>query len=307
MIVPNFQIKERKETADFAQFIIEPLQPGYGQTLGNTLRRILLTSLPGAAISQVKIAGVRHKFSTLKGLKEDIIELILNLKQVRLAYQGEKPVKLELVKNGPGEVKAGDIKAPAVVKIINKDLVLANLADKEARLKMEMVVETGFGYQPAEEKKTEKIGIILMDTLFSPVRRVNYWVEATRVGRETNWDRLILEITTDGTIKPKEALKKAAQISVDFFNRVVKPQKMAAKSLKSGALGKEIVNLTVEELELPTRIVNALRKGGYGMVSNLDGVTTKDLARVKNLGEKSIEIVQKALLKKGVNLKKEEK
>ncbi|HUS60387.1 MAG TPA: DNA-directed RNA polymerase subunit alpha [Nevskiaceae bacterium] len=302
MIVPSFQVKKEKETNDFGQFIIEPLEQGYGDTLGNALRRVLLTSLPGAAITQVKVSGVRHKFSTLAGLKEDIIELILNIKQIRVRYEGEKAIRLRLEKSGPGEVKAGDIKTPAQVEIVNKDQVLANLADRKAKLKVEFQVETGVGYLPAEERKTEKIGVILVDAAFGPIKRVNYRVEATRVGGRANLDRLILEITTDGTIKPSQALKKAAKTLVAFFNQIVEPKKLKVKKEKVKTISSEAMKLTVEEIELPTRIVNALRKGGYGTVSDLSAAHPADLAKVKNLGEKSIKIIGVVLAKKGIEL-----
>ncbi|PJE69133.1 DNA-directed RNA polymerase subunit alpha [Candidatus Shapirobacteria bacterium CG10_big_fil_rev_8_21_14_0_10_38_14] len=303
MINPNFQIKKEQQTKDFGRFVIEPLQQGYGHTLGNALRRVLLSSLPGAAITQVKVAGAKHKFSTLEGLEEDLIELILNIKQIRLAYKGEKPIKLELEKSGPGQVKAGDIKTPAQVEIINKDLVLANLANRQSKLKMQLVVETGFGYLPAEERETDKLGVILVDALFSPVRRVNYWLESARVGRKTNWDKLILEITTNGAVKPSESLKQAAKILIDFFNQIVAPKKVSEKAPKKEGIFSEAMKLTVEEIELPTRIVNALRKGGYGTINDLTAAQQADLAKVKNLGEKSIKIIQAALVKKGFGLK----
>jgi len=183
------------------------------------LRRVLLSSLPGAAITQIKISGAKHKFSTLEGLSEDIIDLILNLKQVRFKYEGSKPVKLELEKGGPGEVKAGDIKTLANIQVTNKDLLLANLADKKSKIKVEMTIENGFGYQLAEANKENKLGLIPLDAAFSPVKRVNYQVEATRVGKKTDLDKLVLEITTDGTIKPKEALKSSAKILIAFSTK----------------------------------------------------------------------------------------
>jgi len=303
MVEPLFQIKKEKETADFGKFAIEPLEQGYAHTLGNSLRRVLLTSLPGAAVTQVKISGVKHRFSTLEGLKEDIIELILNLKQLRIKYQGKKPAKLTLDVSGPREVKAVDIKTPAKVEIINKDQVLGSLANKKNRLKAEMVVESGFGYSPAEERKSEKLGVISIDASFSPIRRVNYKVEATRVGRRTDLDRLIFEITTDGTIKPSEALKNSANILVAYFNQVVSPKKAPKVKKKEGVAPLVTLELTVEELDLPTRIANALRKGGYGTLGDLTAASREDLAKVKNLGEKSIKVVEAALAEKGVSLK----
>ena len=300
MIEPIFHIKSEQESATFGRFIIEPLEQGFGQTLGNSLRRVLLSSLPGAVITQIKIGGVKHKFSTLEGMSEDVIDLILNLKQVRFGYEGEKPVKLELEKSGPGVVKADDIKTSANVQVINKDLVLANLANKKSSLKIEMTVEKGFGYLPAEVDKEGKLGVIPLDAAFSPVRRVNYQVEATRVGQRTDLDKLILEITTDGTIKPKEALKASAKILITFFNQVINPKKVEVKKEAKSPIDEEATKLTLEELDLSTRIVNALRKSGYGTVADLLGIKPADLAKIKNLGEKSIKTVQTALAKKGV-------
>lgn len=302
MIDPLFQIKKEKETADFGKFIIEPLKQGYGHTLGNTIRRVLLTSLPGAVITQVKVTGVKHQFSTLEGLKEDIIEFILNLKQLQIKYEGEKPAKITLDVTGPREVKAADIKTPAKVEIINKDHVLGKLANKKSRLKAEMVVESGFGYSPAEERKSEKLGVIPVDASYSPVKKVNYRVEATRVGRRTDLDRLIFEITTNGTVKPSEALKKAASILVDYFNQVVSPKK-APKKKKEEVTRLGMLDLTVEELDLPTRIANSLRKGGYGTLGDLAAATRADLAKVKNLGDKSIKVIEAALAGKEASLK----
>lgn len=303
MIELLFQIKKEKETNDSGHFVIEPLERGFGHTLGNALRRVLLSSLPGAAITQVKITGVKHKFSTLEGLREDIIEFILNLKQIKISYDGKKPAKLTLDKTGPGEVKAGDIETPAKVEIVNKDLVLGNLATKKNRLKAEMMVESGLGYVPAEERKTEKLGEIPVDAIFSPVRQVNYRVEATRVGRRTDLDRLVLEISTDGSLKPSKALKQAGQILVDYFQQVVVPRKAPKKKKEVVTVSDLTLRLTVEELDLPTRIANALRKGGYGTMGDLVKVSEANLSKVKNLGEKSIKIVRAALSQKGVDLK----
>ncbi|MCX6725885.1 MAG: DNA-directed RNA polymerase subunit alpha [Candidatus Shapirobacteria bacterium] len=307
MIEPIFNIKSEQETANFGKFIIEPLEEGFGQTLGNSLRRVLLAGLPGAAITQIKINGVKHKFSTLEGMSQDIIDLILNLKQVRFKYDGEKPVKLELEKTGPGQIKAGDIKTSAVIEVVNKDLVLADLADKKSKLKLEMVVEKGFGYLPAETKKSEKLGVMSVDAAFSPVKRVNYQVESTRVGQRTDLDKLILEITTDGTIKPKEALKASAKILIAFFNQVIQPKKVSLKEEVKPQAYEEATKLTLEELDLPTRIVNALRKTGYGTVADLLAINPDNLARIKNLGEKSIKTVQAALAKKNIKWEPGEK
>lgn len=299
MFEPSFQIKKIKQTDNFGIFTIEPLPQGYGYTLGNSLRRTLLTSLPGTAVTQIKVSGVKHRFSTLQGLKEDIIELILNTKQIRIKYNKEKPVKLQLEKTGPGQVVAGDIKTPAGVEIVNKDLVLGNLADKKSRLKVEMVAERGFGYLAAEERKSEKLGEIPIDASFSPIRRVNYKVEATRVGRKTDLDKLILEITTDGTMKPQDAVRESARVLIGFFKQIVEPKAVPAEEKKEVTVS-EVMKLTVEEIELPTRIANALRRAGYEAVGDLAAATTDDLAKVKNLGEKSVQIIQSSLAKKGM-------
>jgi len=301
MLETNFQIKKIKETSNFGQFSMEPLPQGYGHTLGNALRRVLLTSLQGTAITKVKISGVKHKFSTLVGMKEDVVELLLNLKQVRIKYEGEKEVKLLLEKSGPGQVKAGDIQTPPGVEIVNKDLVLANLVDKKSKLKMEMIAERGFGYLPAEEKKNEKFGTIVLDAIFSPITRVNYKVETTRVGRQTDLDRLILEVISDGTIRPQQALKEAARVLISFFTQILRPKEVSVEEEKYQMPVNEAFKLTLEELNLPTRIINALDKGGYETVGDLVGATKADLSSVKNLGEKSLNIILSDLKKRGIN------
>lgn len=304
MIIPNFQIKTEKESPDFGVFIIEPLQQGYGQTLGTALRRVLLTSLPGAAITQAKISGVKHLFSTLKGLKEDIIEFTLNIKKVRLSYTGDKPVKISLEKTGPGVITAGDFVTPSTVKIINKNLVLGNLSDSSSRFRGDFWVESGFGYIPFEEREPAEIGTIPLDGIFTPVQRVNYQVSATRVGRVTNFDKLTLEIWTDGAISPKDALIHAAKILTSFFSQVVEPKAEVSGKEDERPVGKkdEEMSLMVEELELPTRIVNALLKVGIKNVGDLKETGGKKLSKIKNLGGKSLKIIEATLGSKGIQL-----
>jgi DNA-directed RNA polymerase subunit alpha len=298
---PLFQIKKEKEVKNKAVFAIEPLEQGYGHTLGNALRRVLLTSLPGAAVTFVKIAGVRHQFTTLSGLKEDLVELILNIKKIRIKYQGKDPVKVKLEATGPGEVKAKKIKAPAGVEIANPDLVLANLADKKSKLNVEMTIESGFGYSPFEERKSDVLGVIPVDATFSPIIRVNYNVEATRVGRLTNYDRLVFELETDGTIAPREAVKEAAKILVAYFKQVVEPKVPKKKIEEQPAISHETLRLSVQELNLPTRIVNALEKAGYKTVADLIAGDKKEISKVRNLGEKSLKIIEIALKEKEVD------
>jgi len=309
MITPSFKTTTVKSSADYGEFIIEPLEQGYGHTLGNALRRVLLSSLEGAAITEVKIGSVKHQYSTLDGLKEDIVNLILNLKQTQIAYEGEGEETLTLNVKGPKEVIAKDIKGPATVKIVNPDQHLATLADKSAKLDVQIKVQRGLGYSPADERKSSTVGVIPVDATYSPVNRIAYNVEATRVGRRTDFDKLILKIWTDGSLKPKAALSQASKILVDFFGQVNKPAKKSTKkvvdSTEAQSLDGEVYDLTVEELELPTRIANALRRGGYKTVRHIIEADPKDLSKVKNLGEKSTDKVRKALNKKGVSLKGE--
>ena len=282
------------------KFTIEPLPQGYGHTLGNALRRVLYSSIPGAAITLVKFGGVRHQFTTIDGVREDVVQLILNLKQVRLSYVGAEPEQITLDVKGPGVVKAGDFKVPATVKIANPDFVVANLSDKTAKLEISATIEAGQGYSPAEERQTSTIGVIPLDATFSPVTLVNYSIEATRVGRVTNFDRLILEITTDGTVTPESALKTAAKTLVDFFSAVVTPQ--SAPSTSSSPSAQSTLpgsTVSVEELDLPTRIANALQKAGFETISSLISTPKSELAKVKNLGAKSVKIIELALRDRG--------
>jgi len=299
MNTPLFETKQEDKKGNYAKFVISPLEQGYGHTLGNSLRRVLLTSLPGVAITSIKISGVKHQFSTLSEMKEDIVEFVLNLKKVRFSYEAEKPVKVTLSVKGAGDVKAKDIKVPATVKIANPELVLATL-DKGAKLEVQMDIESGVGYSPAEDRVKGEIGLIPLDASFSPVSRVNYKIEETRVGRLTNYDKLILELWTDGTITPKDALVSAAKILVPYFNQIISPKKAktqeAKKEDKLGPIGK----LSVEEISLPTRVANALVKAGYDTVEDLAKAKREDLVKVRNLGEKSIKIVAVALADKGV-------
>jgi DNA-directed RNA polymerase subunit alpha len=298
---PIFEIIEDKKDKDYTKFVVTPLEQGYGNTLGNSLRRVLLKSLGGVAITSVKINGVRHQFSTLKGMKEDVIEFLLNLKKVRFAYSKKltKPEKVKLSANKTGEVKAKDIQTPPTLKITNPELVLAFL-NKGAKLEAEMEIEYNYGYNPAGSKEDKKIGVIPLDSVFSPIIRVNYKVEETRVGRLTNYDKLILEIWTDGTIKPKEALIEASKILTSFYNQIISPKKIEkVKEEETDKLG-PIGKLSVEEIGLPTRVANALIKAGYETVEALVKAKREDLVKVRNLGEKSIKIIKVALAEKGV-------
>lgn len=304
MLKINFKTTAIAKTKDFGKFELSPLEQGYGLTLGNALRRVLLTSLPGAAITSVSIAGVTHQFTSLQGVKEDIVELLLNLKQVRISYSGDKPVNASLTATGPGKVMASDIKTPANVTIVNKSLVLASLADKKSKLNVKLEISSGYGYLPAKDRQPKKLGEIILDATFSPVVRVNYQVETARVGRRTDLDKLILEIYTDGSLKPFQALDKATQVLIRSFDQIINPvfEKEAAKPAED-IEANEAFELSVEELNLPTRIANALRKGGYSTVKELAQATRQDISKVKNLGSKSIDIIVAALKEKDIEIK----
>ena len=296
-----FEIKKESKKDNYGKFIISPLAQGYGNTLGNSLRRVLLTDLPGAAITSVRINGVKHQFSTLKGMKQDIVEFILNLKKVRFSYDSDKVINATLSVKGPGEVKAKDIKIPANITIANPELVLA-LLNKGTKLDVKMKIKSGIGYQVVDEASKTGIGLIPLDASFSPVLRVNYKIEETRVGRFTNYDKLILEIWTDGTMNPNDALKKASKILIAYFNQIVTPRKIKKVVEKVddglGAVG----NLSVEEIALPTRVANALVKAGFETVEALVKAKRADLVKVRNLGEKSLKIIDAALAEKNVRL-----
>lgn len=301
---PSFEAKQVEGDDSEAQIVIEPLEKGYGHTVGNALRRVLLSSLPGAAISSVRIDAVDHQFSTLAGLKEDVVELILNLKQVRIKAVAEETGTLKIEAEGPTEVKAGDIECEAGFEIVNKDLHIATLA-KGKKLKLEMSVESGTGYSMAKERvSSAAIGEIPVDALFSPVIKVNYRVESTRVGRRTDFDKIIMTVQTDGSIGPSDALKQASRILSRQFTQVYEPVLPEVEEVETRLTPEEAetLRLTVEELDLPTRIANALRKGGFKTVGDLVGAPKMTVAKVKNLGEKSVDVINEALEKKGVQL-----
>lgn len=301
---PTFRVLEVENNGKEATIVIEPLEPGYGHTVGNALRRVMLSSLPGSAITMVKIDGVEHQYSTLDGMTEDVVELILNLKQVRVkANTSEDEAKLNLEVKGQKEVTAGDMTSADGLEVVNPDQHLMTLA-KGKSLKLEAKVEAGVGYQTANDQKTGVIGEIPVDALFSPVVKVSYQVEQTRVGRRTDYDKIVMQITTDGSVTPLQAVKSAAQILVRQFNQIIDPVLPEVKEEGPNLSPEEaeVLRLTVEELDLPTRIANALRKGGFKTVGDLQSAPRLTITKVKNLGEKSVEIIDEALEKKGVKL-----
>lgn len=304
----NFKVKEVTESPDYGEFVIEPLHPGYGHTIGNALRRVLYTSIPGAAITSVRISGVKHKFSTLKGLKENIVDLLLNLKEVSFRLGDSKPsATVKLVVKGAGQVTAENIEEADGVEVINKDQYIGSLSGENTKFDMELNVEKGYGYSLAEERRADSLGIITTDAVFTPVRRVNYTVSATRVGRQTNLDKLTLKIWTNGTISPTEALDRAAKILASYFMQI-----HDSKGTESGVIAENKVNtsqfpdrilkMTIDELDLPTRIYNSLRNGGVETIEQLISINRKDLISMRNMGNKSLSIIKEKLEEKGIEL-----
>lgn len=303
MMEPQFTIRTEVDKPDYGLFVIEPLDQGYGHTLGNSLRRVLLASLPGAALTSVKISGVQHQFSSLSGLKEDVVELILNLKKIRLMLDDVDTATIKLSKKGPGQVLASDFDVSAGVTIVNPDLVIANLSDKKAELELEATVEKGYGYVQADEKTVTEVGRIPMDSLFSPVTRVNYRVDATRVGRLTNFDKLVMEIWTDQSVSPSDALKAAGKLLVSYFQQVYEPKaKVKEEQVVMPSVSDEVLKMRIEELDIPTRIVNALSRGGIDTVGQLMTADKMELMKIKNLGSKSLSIVEEKLRDRGVTI-----
>lgn len=303
MIDPMFTVKEIKNTGDYAEFVIGPLEPGYGYTLGHAMRRILLTSIPGVAITSVKINGVKHRFSQLPGLKENIVDFLLNIKGLSVKLTGSKKAGvLKISVKGPKEVTGADVEGVDGAEVINKDHYLGYLSDK--KLEVEMTVEEGFGYSLAEERNIEELGVIPTDAIFTPIQRVNYEVNATRVGRRTNLDELVLKIWTNGAIDPKAALDETARILSTYFMQIYEPKTAAPTEgvAISPSVSEDLLKLTVDELDLPTRIYNSLRNGGIETVGQLLGTPRKDLVSMRNMGAKSISVIEEKLREKGISL-----
>ena len=301
----DIRIKRESSEGNVAVFTFEPLPKGFGHTLGNTLRRILLTSLKGGAITQMKVAGVVHQFSTVEGIKEDLVEIGLNLKQVRVKVHSENPVVGRINTTGPGKITAGDIEVSSDVEIINKDLHIATLADKKSKLDIELVFESGVGYLPVEERETSKVGVILLDALFSPIISANYEVEETRKGGVIGLDKLTLTLETDGSIDPSEAVAQAATILKDFFKRFAlaedpEEEVVVTPAGTVPAARTDTGSIAIEELPLPTRTINALKKARIETLAELAGKSEEELADIKNLGEKSVGEIHKLLQREGL-------
>ncbi len=308
LIVQRPQISEEEVSDVRSKFTIEPLEPGFGYTLGNSLRRTLLSSIPGAAVTQVKIDNVLHEFSTIEGVKEDVTDVVLNLKQLVIRSDNEEPSTVHLRVSGPSDVTAGDIELPAGIEVLNKDHHIASL-NGDANLSMELRIEQGRGYVPATTAPKEAIGAIPIDAIFSPVKRVTYEVEPTRVEQMTNYDRLILDVETDGSMAPSNALSAAGSTLVNLFQLFsgigegpgldLGPE--PGEDEASGVLAQPI-----EDLDLTVRSYNCLKREGVTTVGELTEQSEEDLLEIRNFGQKSIDEVKAKLSELGLGLRKKE-
>jgi len=307
MIKSGFFTKRVELSATYGKFVLEPLPVSFGNSLGNSLRRTLLSSLSGNAITQVKIDGIDHLFSPLKGMKESAVELVLNLKQLRFKITEPGKYKIKLEAKGAGKVYGKDVEGE--VEVVSKDLYLAELTDNKAKVEVEAIVENGTGYLSADEKEDKESGFTAVDAFFSPVTKVNFKVEAARIGRKTNYDRLVLEIWTNGSLEPEKALREAALVLSEHFSHLlsgkdtpeVKPEKTLEESKKE-EIEKKYFDIIIDELNLPSRVVNALLREHIETVADLIKAGKEKLIGLKGLGKKSINLIEEELKKMGIEL-----
>ena len=308
---PEIEIVKLKPDGKYGMFVLEPLEAGYGNTLGNSLRRVLLSSLPGVAVTAVKIDGVQHEFSTIPGVKEDVTEIILNVKGLIAKMYGDAPKNVCIKAEGECEVTASDIKGDSEVEVLNPELHIATL-DAGATLNMEITLSHGRGYVPADRNKPAQtiIGVLPVDSIYTPVYKVNYTVENTRVGNVTDFDKLTLEVWTDGTISPRDAVSLGAKILCDHFTLFTDlSDTMSARSTvveKAEAQRDKVLELTIEELDLSVRSFNCLKRANINTVEDLISKTEDDMMKVRNLGRKSLEEVINKLAMMGLSLASEE-
>ncbi|MCR5005558.1 MAG: DNA-directed RNA polymerase subunit alpha [Clostridiales bacterium] len=312
---PRIEVMEINDEGTYGRFVVEPLERGYGTTLGNSLRRIMLSSLPGAAISSVKIEGVLHEFSTIAGIKEDVSEITLNLKNLALKdlSEGDEAHTAYIEYEGEGVIHASDIKVDQDIEIINPDLVIATISGgADSRLNMEITITKGRGYVGADKNKTDDqpIGVIPVDSLYTPVQRVNFQVENTRVGQITDYDKLTMEVWTNGTIKPDEAISLAAKILNDHLALFIDLSDNAKNTeimVEKGEDTKEkVLEMTIEELDLSVRSYNCLKRANINNVDDLTNKTEEEMMKVRNLGRKSLDEVLNKLQELGLSLRKSE-
>lgn len=304
---PKIECVASSEDNTYGKFVVEPLERGYGITLGNSLRRILLSSLPGVAVTQIKIDGVLHEFSTIPGVVEDVTEIILNIKSLSLKMYGEGPKVVYIEADGEGPVTAADIKVDSDVEILNPDLHIATL-NGDHRFYMEFTINKGRGYIAAEKNKQygQPIGIVPVDSIYTPVRKVNYTVENTRVGQVTDYDKLTLEVWTNGSIKPDEAISLGAKIMSEHLNLFIDLSDNAKHTEimveKEESKKEKVLEMTIEELDLSVRSYNCLKRAGINTVEDLISRTEEDMMKVRNLGRKSLEEVLQKLAALGLAL-----
>lgn len=307
LIKPNkVDVSTNKDPNRFGTVVVEPLERGYGLTLGNALRRVLLSSLQGAAVTSIKIDGVLHEFSSIPGVREDVTDIVLNIKSLAIRMQADTPKKLRLVAEGPAEVKAGMIETTGDIEIVNPDLVICTLGDK-AKLSMELTVSNGKGYRPAAQNRPEDapIGMIPIDSIFSPVRKISYKVEDTRVGQITDYDKLTLDVETNGTVKPEDAVAFAARILQDqlqVFVNFQEPTAVAKEEAKDELPFSRHLLRKVEELELSVRSANCLKNDNIVYIGDLVQKTEADMLRTPNFGRKSLNEIKEVLTNMGLHL-----
>ncbi len=305
---PRIEIMELSEDGSFGKFVVEPLERGYGTTLGNSLRRVLLSSLPGAAISSIKIQGVLHEFATIPGVLEDVPEIILNIKEIAAKMYTEEPVTMIIDVEGPQEITAGDIATGMEVEIVNKDQHIATV-NEDGRLYIELELIRGRGYSVAEKNKKEgqPVGVIPVDSSYTPVSKVNYQVENTRVGQITDYDKLVLDVWTNGTMSADEATSLGAKILTEHLNLFIgltdHVNEVEIMVEKEEDKKEKVLEMTVEELDLSVRSYNCLKRAAINTVEELTEKTEEDMMKVRNLGKKSLEEVQKKLAELGLGLK----
>ncbi len=307
---PNIEVTEISEDKKYGKFVVEPLERGYGITLGNSLRRIMLSSLPGAAVSQVKIEGVLHEFSSIPGVKEDVTEIIMNIKSLAIKNSSDtnEPKTAYIEYEGEGIVRASDIQVDQDVEILNPDLVIATLSGKDTKLYMELTITKGRGYVSSDRNKTEDlpIGVIAVDSIYTPVERVNVTVENTRVGQITDYDKLTLDVYTNGTLEPDEAVSLAAKVlseHLSLFIDLSENAKTAEVMIEKEDDEKEkVLEMSIDELELSVRSYNCLKRAGINTVEELTNKTSEDMMKVRNLGRKSLEEVLAKLKELGLQL-----
>ncbi len=306
---PKIEYAELSET--YGKFVVEPLERGSGVTLGNALRRVLLSAIPGAAVTSVKIEGVLHEFSTIPGVVEDVTQVILNLKELTLRLHTDKPKLLRLDVRGKKDVTAADVTVDAEVDVLNPDLHIATVDRKDTRLAMELVVERGKGYVPAEKhrKSEHVIGVIPVDSIFSPVQKVNYSVEDTRGGQASEMDRLVLEVWTDGSLRPEEAIQEASKILIDslkLFSGMGEEEPYGGLEAGGDVQMTKLYAMPIEELDLSVRPYNCLKRAAINTVGDLMQRTEEEIVSVKNFGRKSLDEVKEKLTQLGLSLKKKE-